>query len=180
MRYLSNSICQTLQACINKHPGIAAAENHFINGGVLFDLRKSGLPVFFALGDFVIRIKAAKAVAAMDGTNAGDNQERPGGILLQKARRDQGGLIAHRILGKSIVGLLLLCEGKHLLEQGMLWISGGNFSQIFPRHKQAKMCRGPLGRCTVAGGKPERLAKFLRRANRTPHRLLPTIACKRL
>ncbi len=70
------------QAFVGQHQRIAAAEQHLVDRFILFESRKGRLPIIEPLRLLRVRIMPAKAVAAMDGTSAGQHEQRSARVLV--------------------------------------------------------------------------------------------------
>src|SRR5690554_5338911 len=86
MRDLDQIGNQPGQFVITQYQRIAAAENHFINAGIVRQLRKSLRPLTRQGVAVSVGKMPTKAVSAMDGAGTGGDQQGASLIFLEYAR----------------------------------------------------------------------------------------------
>ncbi len=110
---------QTGQFVIAQGEGIAAAEDHFGNRTVPGQIADGRLPP--AVGGIALRVRkiAAETVAAMDGADAGCDQQRPAVIFMQHAGGGPRLQLGQRIVAVPRRCKILIGNRGDLPQQGI-------------------------------------------------------------
>src|SRR5262249_14225112 len=83
-------------------------------------------------------VMPAKAVPAMNGTDAGRHQQRPPVIFVQESRRAPGGSVSHRVGAETGNGALFAFQRHDLQQQWICRIARPDALEIALRDEQWK------------------------------------------